>query len=115
MALHVSLPLSHTHCLKKKKEHLEEVVAFRPICRVPQTRHVRVTVLPEGADWTTGGRKQRTVQAQARSTSHAKQKVIKHAKGSEPWSVWDQKPEEEAHHANAGLNSSRRTSATACL
>ena len=40
--------------------------------------------------------KQRTVQAHARSTSHVKQKVIKHRKGNEPWSVWDQKAEEEA-------------------
>ena len=52
-----------------------------------------MTVLPEGTDWTTNKveDKQRTVQAHARSTSHVKQKVIKHRKGNEPWSVWDQK------------------------
>ena len=59
--------------------------------------------------------KQRTVQAHARTTSHVKQKVIKHRKGNKPWSVWDQKAEEEAHRANAGLNSSQRTSAIACI
>lgn len=92
--------------LKRKQEYLKVVGAFCPICCVPLTCNVYVTVLPEGTHWT-------TKQARERSTSHVKQK--EHRKGNEPWSVWDQKAEEEAHRANAGLNSSKRTSAIACI
>ena len=90
--------------LKRKKEYLKVVVALCLNCCVPQTCNVYVTVLPEGTHWT-------TKQARGRSTSHVKQK--EHRKGNEPWPVWDQKAEEEAHRANAGLNSSKRTSAIA--